>query len=73
VKAYIHKKSGKKYVVTGEVFMKNSVTRQWDKAFIYAPLLPHVLDTKIYVREQKDFYNKFVSDPGTNTQGIDLK
>lgn len=53
---YIYPKTGNKYVILGKCKLKCPIDRKWYEAVIYQGL-----DTgMVYVRERKDFLDKFV-------------
>lgn len=53
---YIYPKTGNKYVILGKCKLKCPIDRKWYEAVIYQGL-----DTgMVYVRERKDFFDKFV-------------
>lgn len=53
--AYVHKRKGTKYLFMEYVKSKNPDTGEWYNAVRYCSLEDH----KCYVREAKDFFDKF--------------
>lgn len=61
MKTFKHIRTGKLYAVISMVMMKNNQTRAWEKAFIYSAWgKEDRLEKEIYVREEKDFNQRFV-------------
>jgi len=61
-KTFIHKKTYRLYVVTGEVNIQDRDTREWVKGYMYAPVL-NPLEKRpllMYVWPQKEFHERFV-------------
>lgn len=58
---YTHIETKNVYRLVGFAKMKNTQTRQWEEAVIYMADPPEPLGNReIYVREKKDFAERFV-------------
>ena len=53
---FVYPKTGNKYVVLYDIKMKDPSTGEWKEAVVYKG----VEDGNYYVREERDFFNKFV-------------
>jgi hypothetical protein len=57
-------KTGNLYTIINEVEMKNPITREWEKAYLYTPIqktldFDEIEKTKLYVRSKSDFEKRF--------------
>ena len=60
VKTFRHVKTGGMYKVIGTALVKDTKTRDWKKAIIYSAVVGEALEKQIYVRDEKDFKERFV-------------
>lgn len=59
-KTYVYPKTGHKYMSLYRCRMKNPVSGEWFNALIYHLIYQGMENGKLYVREYKDFFDKFV-------------
>ena len=66
---YVYPKTKNKYIVKGIVKMKDTLTLEWVDAILYISLK----NGNYYVREEKQFFDKFITLKDWEKQGGKVK